>query len=128
METIVTRAPESPRRSWRTVAAAIAIGIAVLVAFAAVDGLVRDPATIDEVRIVNRSDDLVDVLVRTDDGSLVQVTLVDPRSRAAAHDVVDQGDDWTFVVRVSDRTVDEIHLTRAELARTDWTVTVPARG
>lgn len=128
MDTMVTRAPQSPRRSWRTIAAGIAIGIAVLVAFAAVSHLVAEPRTVPRIRIQNRTDDLVQVLVRRDDGSLLPVTLVEPQQTAVAHDVVDQGDRWTFVVRVSDVTVDTVHRTRDELARGRWTITVPPTG
>lgn len=127
MDTIVTRAPHPRRRSWRGLAAAGAIAVAVLVAFVAVDGLVRDPDTVSRITIQNPTDDLVDVLVRSD-GSLLPVALVDPQRRAVAHDIVDQGARWTFVVRVSDRTVATIHLTREELARSGWTVTVPPPG
>ncbi len=125
MDTIVTRAPHPPRRSWRGIAAAVAVGLVVVVAFTAVDGLVRDPTTVDRVTIHNRTDDLVDVLVRTGDGSLLPVALVDPQRRAVAHDVIDQGRHWTFVVRVSDATVATVRLTRTELERSGWTVTIP---
>ena len=107
---------------------AVAIGLAVLVAFVAVDGLVRDPATIDRVTIRNETDDLVDVLVKTDDGSLLPVALVEPGRHAVAHDVVDQGRQWTFVVRVSDTTVGTLRLTRSQLDQSGWTVTVPSSG
>ena len=125
---MVTRPPHQSRRSWRGIAVAIAIGLAVLVAFAAVDGLVRDPGTIPPLRIVNDTDDLVDVLVRTDDGSLLPIALVEARRSDVVHDVVDQGDDWIFVIQVSDQTVDRIRLTRDALERANWTVTIAPRA
>lgn len=128
MDTIVARPPQSPRSPWRGVVAAVAVAVVALLAFVALDGLVRDPDTVPRIRIVNQRDDLVDVLVRTGDGSLLPVALVDPQRTDIAHDIFDQGEDWTFVVQVSDRTVDRIHLTRAQLERSDWTVTVPPPG
>jgi hypothetical protein len=128
MDTILTRAPHPPRRSWRGVIAAVAVGLAVLVAFVAVDGLVRDPATINRVTIRNESDDLVDVSVKGEDGSLLPVALVEPGRHAVAHDVVDQGHRWTFVVRVADTTVDTQRLTRTQLEQSGWTVTIPPSG
>lgn len=125
MDTIVTRAPHPPRRPWRGIVAVVAVGLAVAVAFATVAGLVRDPTTVDRVTIRNRTDDLVDVLVKTGDGSLLPVALVDPQRRAVAHDVIDQGRHWTFVVRVSDRTVATVRLSRTELERSGWAVTIP---
>ena len=126
MDTMVTRPPQSPGRSWRGIAAVVAVAVAALLAFVALGGLVRDPDTVPRIRVVNQRDDLVDVLVRTGDGSLLPVALVDPQRTDVAHDIVDQGQEWTFVVQVSDRTVDRIPLTRAQLERSDWTVTVPA--
>lgn len=127
MDTIVTRPAPAPRRSWRGIAAVVGTGIAVLVAFLAVDGLVRDPDVVERIEIRNPTGELVEVLVRSHTGgALLPIALVEPERRAVADDVVDQGDRWTFVVRVADDTVARVVLTRDELARADWTFTIPS--
>ena len=126
METITTDAPRSRRRSSRMFVIAIAVGIAAVVVFFMVDGLVRDPAVVPRIEVRNQTPEVVEVLARGDAGpDLVPVAVVEPERSTVAYDVVDQGARWTFVVRVSGDTVAKLRFTRDELERADWTVVVP---
>ena len=51
MDTMVTRPPQSPGRSWRGIATVVAVGVAALLAFVALGGLVRDPDTVPRIRV-----------------------------------------------------------------------------
>ena len=127
MHTMTTRAPKAPQRSWRPVAAVIAIAFVAGVAFFVMGGLVRSPDVIPRIEIDNQTADLVDVLARGDDDhDLMPVAVVEPQRRGIAEDVVDQGDHWTFVVEASGRPVTTIRLSRDELVQAGWVLTIPA--
>jgi len=128
MSPVLTRPrPRSGRalvpRDALLIAVATVLGIAaVLGTYAALQG----PDLVDRVRVVNESRYLLDVEVTsgTRDGWLE----LGPISPGESHDfdsVVDQGDRWVFHVTTGSHDGGEFSMTRAELDRARWQVTIP---
>jgi hypothetical protein len=128
MSPVLTR----PRpRSHRTLVPSdvVLIAVAAVLGIAAVLGTyaaLRGPGLVDRVRVVNETPYLLDVEVTgaTRSGWLD----LGPISPGETHDfdsVVDQGDRWVFHVTTGSHDGDEFSMTRAELERARWHVTIP---
>ena len=102
-----------------------AIAAVVLAVVAA--GLARGPAFVDRVDVVNRSpyELLVDIQRGPDEG-WVRIGYIDQDASTSVREVLDQGDRWTFRFRAQGREGGRITLSRADLARADWRLDVPA--
>ena len=84
------------------------------------------PPTVDRIVIANPTDYLLGVQVtRRDLDGWLPVTLVEPRSESVAQEVIDQGEVWIFRFLHWGDEVGEFSVTRAELERNGWRVTVP---
>jgi hypothetical protein len=59
-------------------------------------------------------------------GGRVAVGTAAPKARTSFAEVVDVGEEWTFVATYAGREVDRQTLPRAELRAHRWTVTIPA--
>lgn len=128
MSPVLTRPrPRSERalvpRDVVLIVVAAVVGIAVILgAYAAL----RGPALVDRLRVVNETPFLLDVEVTggTRDGWL----RLGPVSPGESHDfgsVVDQGERWVFHVTTGPHDGGEFSMTRAELERARWQVTIP---
>jgi hypothetical protein len=102
---------------------AAVIGVAVA---AATYAALRSPASIDQVRVVNKTPYLVDVEVMgaNSDGWL-KLGPISPGENHAFGSVVDQGDRWVFHVTSGPHDGGEVSLTRSQLERARWTITIP---
>jgi len=111
-----------PRDVVLFVAAAV-IGVA---AIASMYAAVRSPDVVDRVRVVNDTPYLLDVEV-TDAGhdGWLKLGPVSPGEQHAFGSVVDQGDRWVFHVTTGPYNGGEFSMSRAELARARWQVTIP---
>jgi hypothetical protein len=127
MNTTLAHAPTTPRRPIGTIVGVVAVAIAMAVVFFGVSRLVGSPDVVDRIEIRNPTGDVVDVLARADERSAeVPVAIVEPNRRAVAQGVIDQGDTWIFVFRVSGEAVGEIRMSRTDLERAHWRITVPS--
>lgn len=110
----------------RLVAATVALSVAIAAMLAGLGALLHGPGRVDRVTVENRSSYLVDVDVAGagHDGWL-GLTATRPQERIDVHDVIDQGDRWTFHFSSGSHDGGEVEVTRAELERTGWRVTVP---
>jgi len=128
MSPVLTRprprsSPELAPRQVLLIGLAVVIGVAVIVATYAA---VRGPASIERVHVVNETPYLVDVKVRagTRDGWL-ELGPISPRERHDFASVIDQGDRWMFHVTAGPRDGGEFSMSRPELERARWAVTIP---
>lgn len=107
----------------------VLIGVSVLIGVAVIAttyAAVRTSASIDRFRVVNETPYLVDIEVTSNarDGWLE----LGPISSGESHDfgtVVDQGDRWIFHVTAGPHEGGEFSMTRSELERARWRVTIP---
>jgi hypothetical protein len=125
MPTTLTRSPLTPRPRARSAVGAAALAALVVVGFLGASRLVAGPHVVPRITIANATDDLVNVLVVDDGSSRLPLTIVEPRRTAVTHDVIDQGDTWTFVFRTSGRTLATVEMSRDDLQRAHWRVAVP---
>jgi hypothetical protein len=126
MTPVLTRprpAPPQHRGHLATLLLAAAVGaVAILVAGPAT----RLPSFVDRVTVVNPHpwDVEVDVTGSADDGA-VGLASLDRESARTIPAVVDQGDSWVFRFAYGGVEGSELGVSRAELQRAGWKVTVP---
>jgi len=107
----------------------VVIGVAVVVGIAliaATYAAVRSPASIDRLRVVNKTPYLVDVEVTrgAHDGWL-ELGPISPGESHGFGSVVDQGDRWVFHVTSGPHDGGEFSMSRTELTHARWQVTIP---
>jgi ribosomal protein S1 len=110
----------------RDVAALVVGGLLAVAAILAVSSALQGPAFVDQVTIRNSTPSVVDVEVTTGDrDGWLPLGPVSPGEQHDFNAVVDQGDRW--VVHVSSARADggEFVLSRTELERHGWVVTIP---
>lgn len=105
----------------------IALGVVIAAALVAGSSfLARTPAMVD-VAVENESSAPVLVTVSgRDTSSVLPIGTVAAGSHTKFTEVLDQGDDWHFLLRVGSEQVGELHRSRAQLDASGWTVTIPA--
>jgi hypothetical protein len=128
MSPVLTRprprsSPALAPRQVLLIGVAVVIGVAVIVATYVA---LRNPASVDRLRVVNKAPYLVDVEVTgaTRDGWLK----LGPISPGEVHDfgsVVDQGDRWVFHITAGPHDGGEFSMTGSELERARRNVTIP---
>jgi hypothetical protein len=125
---VLTPAPpqQAPTRLGRDIAL-IATGAVLAVALIlGVLAAVRSPGYVDHVTIANPTQYAVDVYVTSGDGhSRVALGQVAPGDRHAFSTVVDQGDRWVVHVSSADTDGGTIAVSRSNLERHNWAVTIP---
>lgn len=106
--------------------AAVVVGV-VLCALLVV--ALRGPAMVDRVVVENRSPAPVTVRVAAaGSSSVLPLGTVSGVSRTRFEQVLDQGDEWTFMLRVGADELTPIHRTRDRLEQDDWRVEIPANA
>ncbi len=112
-----------PLRSWLVgLGLAIAVGVVALLATRALSG----PSFVSSVAVVNPSAYTLDVEVASASGDeWTQLVSVSPKSTASAEQVVDQGERWAFRAQSAGVAGGEFVVSRADLERADWKVTIP---
>jgi hypothetical protein len=121
----LTTRPTRPRVHAALLAAVVALllvggGLVALLARA-----MSTPSTVDRVTIVNHGDYGLDVELRAHDAGRILFGRALPDRDTSRHDVLDLGDDWTFVFSRQGLTAAAIDVSRDQLARDDWHLTVP---
>ncbi|MFN8028599.1 MAG: hypothetical protein U0W40_20265 [Acidimicrobiia bacterium] len=126
MSTVQT-APPRPTARARPVMEVALLAFAVA-AFALVFWLVRSPARVDHVDLVNGSATGLEVSVSSPDGG-DELGLAEalPRRTTRVQDVVDQGDTWVFGVATASCPPVELRVSRARLEADGWRFVVPER-
>jgi len=105
------------------VALAGAIAITALVG---IYGALRGPEFVERVTVVNETRYLVDIEIASphEDGWL-GLGPVSPDASHSFRSVVDQGDRWIFHVTAGPYDGGEFSLSKNELEREDWRITIP---
>ncbi|HJV08290.1 MAG TPA: hypothetical protein VJ653_01355 [Acidimicrobiales bacterium] len=115
------------RRGLGLGAGALVLGLAAAVALTFLVGLSSGPSTIPRITFENPTPYALDIEVRAGDTrGWTSAGSVRQESTAEVHEVIDQGDVWLFRFDSQGASGGEVHLTRAELEASDWTVTIPA--
>jgi hypothetical protein len=101
-------------------------GAIAVAAFVGIQAVLRGPELVDRVHVVNETPYLVDVEVTgsTRDGWL-KLGPVSPGETHNFGNVVDQGDEWILHVTTRPHDGGEFSVTKAELERELWRVTIP---
>jgi hypothetical protein len=121
-----TTAPPRPRTSARTGGLLVVAAIAAALVFGLMVLALRGPSMVDRVVIDNRSAAPVTVRVSgSDSSSVLPLGTIGGASRLRFEEVLDQGDDWTFWLRVGSDEITPIHRTRERLERDGWRVEIP---
>lgn len=121
-----TTAPPRQSTSARTGGLLVLGAIAAALVFGLMVVALRGPEMVDRVVIDNRSTAPVTVRVSgSDSSSVLPLGTVGGASRVAFEEVLDQGDDWTFWLRVGSDEITPIHRTRERLERDGWRVEIP---
>ena len=107
----------------------VLIVVAAVIGIAAIFGTyaaVRGPDVVERLRVVNDTPYLLDVEA-TGGGrhGWLELGPVSPGERHTFASVVDQGERWVFHVRSGSHDGGEFSISRAELARARWQVTIP---
>jgi hypothetical protein len=90
--------------------------------------LVRDPATVPRLTVVNETDSVVEVEVASGSGGgWIGLGAVDPGASHSYTDVLDQGDRWRFRFSSGRAQAREREWSRSELEADGWRMTIPAR-
>jgi hypothetical protein len=105
------------------VALAGAIGI---VALAGIHAALRGPEFVDRVTVVNETPYLIDLEITSGGGDgWLGLGPVSPDASHSFRSVVDQGDRWIFHVTAGPYEGGEFSLSKTELERGHWRVTIP---
>jgi hypothetical protein len=120
----LTRVPR-PRPAVGQAARAIPFVLLGIVVVLVLSWLLRGPAFVDQVRIVNPTGFDVDVDVSGTDGRLLELRYVSVGETAVVRDVIDQEDVWTFHFSYGGTDAGTLRLDRARLVQDDWTVEIP---
>jgi hypothetical protein len=99
---------------------------AVLMALAA--HLVREPATVDQVTVVNPVEQGVDVDVKEPGGSWLPLAAIEPKSTTTVDDVYDVGGSWIIRYSTSGEVFSEVRRSHDDLEHAHWRLTVPTRA
>ena len=120
---VETRPPRSASRA--TLAAGGAVVAAAVIWF--ILAITAGPDTVPRLTIVNDSAVDVEVAVARSRGAgIVDLGPVSARSTRTIRDVIDQGDQWVFVVDTARDRIGEVSVDRDELVRDGWAVHVRA--
>jgi hypothetical protein len=118
--------PSAPERSFPSLLQILAV-VATATILAAATLLVGEPARVDRLTVENRGRASVTVSVAPASGAGRQLLgTVEPRDRQEVADLVDQGDTWRFTFASAGDDLGSVTVSRARLARDNWTFVIPA--
>ena len=101
--------------------------VVVLLATVAASGFLRGPRFVSQVSFVNPSPYALDLQVAgADRDGWMLLGTVSPNTMSTVGGVVDQGDTWVFRVGFEGVDVADFSVSRSELVRSGWRVTIPA--
>jgi len=103
-------------------------GLAVVIAIVAViaSSALRGPSFVPSVTITNPSPYVMEVdVTATNADEWTQIATIPPKGTSGSEQVVDQGKSWTFRARSAGVDGGEFTLSRSDLERADWKVTIP---
>jgi len=105
----------------------VVLAVLALFGFVAVSLLIPSPATVGHVTIKNGSEfDLnIDATSASHDG-WTPVGIALAHADTDMRDVIDHGDVWVFRFTGQGHDAGELRITRADLAASNWSLTVPA--
>jgi hypothetical protein len=105
----------------------VVLAVLALFGFVAVSLLIPSPATVDHVTIKNGTEfDLnIDATSASHDG-WTPVGIALAHADTDMRDIIDHGDVWVFRFTGQGHDAGELRITRADLAASNWSLTVPA--
>jgi hypothetical protein len=127
VQPVLTRPRPARLRLGREVLAAAGVlaGFGLLITLLLV--LVRDPATVPRLTVVNETDSVVEVEVASAGGAgWIGLGAVDPGASHSYSDVLDQGDRWRFRFSSGRAQAGGPVRTRSELEADGWRMIIPA--
>jgi hypothetical protein len=128
MSPVLTRPrPRSrPALLSREVLVVVLAGAIAFAAFVGIQAVLRGPELVDRVSVVNETPYLVDIEVTGNarDGWL-ELGPVSPGETHNFGSVVDQGGEWIFHITTGPHDGGEYSVTKAELERGHWVVSIP---
>ncbi len=103
-----------------------AIAVVCIALIVGLTALMRGPAFVDRLTVANPTRLPIEVSVAAPGSSgRLNIGSVAPESRATFDDVVDMGDEWEIRFVANGGAEARATVTRADLADTDWTFTIP---
>ena len=122
------QSPPAPPSQRRAAVEWIATIIVIAIVVVGIDQLLRSPPFVNEVRVSNRSNLMIDVDASgaARDGWL-PVAIARPNDTVATSEVLDQGDTWVFRFHAGGHNGGELRVSRDQLARARWTIAIPNR-
>jgi hypothetical protein len=103
---------------------AVLLAMAFAVALA-VTPLLRTPSHVDHLVVDNPTEFELDVDVAGSSGGTLGVGPVEAGDEVRFDDVLDQGDDWRILLSSAGVDAAEVRISRDDLERDGWRVTVP---
>jgi len=103
----------------------VAAAVVLVVLYLLVGSQLREPATVDQVTVVNPTDYGLEVSLLAGSDSRYDLGWVWDHSERDLRDVADVGDTWTFRFRYAGVVAGEQTTTRAELAANGWRIQIP---
>jgi hypothetical protein len=105
----------------------VALAAAIIItALAGIQAALRGPEFVDRVTVVNETPYLIDIEITSAGGDgWLGLGPVSPDARHSFRSVVDQGDRWIFHVTAGPYEGGEFSLSKTELEREHWRVTIP---
>ena len=98
----------------------LCVALAALVALGVHMALPPTPPTFGEITVTNPTDYDIAIQVRGSSGGWMALSTVGRHSVATIHDVIDQGDSWTFRLTAQGRSGGDHRLERDELEASGW--------
>jgi hypothetical protein len=125
MSQVTMARPDAPRRTFPPLPLVALVIVAVLGCVGMTLAL-RNPDTVSRVELTNPGAIPVDVSVRAStDGADLVLGTVPAGGTADHHDVIDQGDDWTFAFSSGGVDGGTVRISRSKLAADGWRFAIP---
>ncbi len=126
MSPVATRSSPAPLRNRGIVATVLITVLAAALALLVVVPATRSPAFVDRITVVNPHPWSVEVAVAGEEGGAeLPIASVGRERSHTVHDVLDQGRSWSFTFAYGGVDGGQLVISRSELERTGWTITVP---
>jgi hypothetical protein len=124
---VLERVDPAVRRRWpRLVVWAVGAVLVVAGGLAAVQAVVRVPATVGQITFSNETPYTVTVEVSGGGhDAVLPIASVERQSTLVVEQVIDQGDTWTFHAYGQGADGGRFTVARADLAAADWKVVIP---
>lgn len=128
MTSTLTDLPATGLKRSRITVAVVALIAATAVVLYALTTMLTGPAFVDHIVVRNPTRDSIDVYAtgQARDG-WSSIGNVEPRGTTTAEQIIDQGATWILQFRSAGIVGGELRISRSQLQRSRWTISIPAR-